>query len=300
MWKVRELGLTARWRGRARFGERLITLTAPHVGSARDRVRWMRDAFAWFNRKLHEYRLDELGAANVRYCAQARFFEWTDGDDGQGHPHWHVWDFGPFVPRELLTEWWHEAWRRTSRSDAPMLDVDVRAVAGDTVENGETRIDKELVKYLTKSWGGSADAFAEVYAELVGRRARQTSRGFASWSVELVDVCPRCGLVLDQTEVLWRREPVEGSATSELHRYQPRTSVGPPPVAGAIHHDVRGHLEEEWGERDHEYLEQTRGLRALLRERLRVLRCITEVSRDTTTVTADKANRRSTETSEGR
>jgi hypothetical protein len=283
MWKARGMGLTGRWLPRegagARFTERLITLTAPHVGTARERVQWMRDAFKRFNRHLREHRLAQLGREKAGLCESARFFEWTDGDDGLGHPHWHVWDFGPWVPSELLTEWWHDAWKRTSkRHDVELLGVDVRAVAGDTREDGETHIDRELVKYLTKSWGGNAEAFADVFAELVGRRARQTSAGFADWAVELVHACPDCGLVLDESEVKWTREPVVGSATEALERYTPASGRGPPPLTGAIHTDVAGHLAEEWGEHDHEYLEQTRGLRANLRERLRA--CYDVIQRD--------------------
>lgn len=304
MWKARSAGLTGRWLPRGeRFGERLITLTAPHVGTARDRVKWMRAAFHSFNRKLREHRLAGLGREKAGLCEYARFFEWTDGDDGDGHPHWHVWDFGPFIDAELLTAWWHHAWHGASRRDDPMLRVDVRAVAGDVLEGGETRIDRELVKYLTKSWGGDARAFADVYAELVGKRARQSSAGFYDWSVELVHVCERCALVLDDSEVKWTREPVAGSPTDALLHYTP-SARAPPPIVGAVFADVAGHIREEQDEHDFEWLERTRGLRANLRARLTacysVLQCDSEVSHDTDTAETDWTNRGSDGASGGR
>jgi hypothetical protein len=285
LWDGRRAGLLDRWRPKegpgARFGERLITLVAPHregdrVFSARERVQWLRDAINWFLRKLREHRLAQLGLKNAVLCEWARFFEWTDGDDNLGHPHWHVWDFGPWVDAELLTEWWREAWTRESGVEPSQFNtVDVRAVNGETIEGkGEdrgTRLDRELIKYLTKSWGGNAEAFAEVYAELVGKRARQTSSGFYDWSVELVHVCPDCGLVLDEPDVVWKREPVRGSALEALMT-TPHTETcrGPPmPDVGVVHPDVAGHLAEEWAELDAAWAERTEAQRANLRTILR-------------------------------
>jgi hypothetical protein len=179
-------------------------------------------------------------------CHEVRFFEWTQGDDGQGHPHFHVWAFGPYVPHGLIELWWREAWCEVSGNELERIIVDVRKVQGDEVEardalgnvvldaNGQpkkARIDHELIKYLTKEWEdgkhASPEVFAALWAELSPRRARQPSRGFNAWAVPILRTCERCGLShdigADDSPFRWRVEPREGSAIE--HMMRPR---GPP------------------------------------------------------------------------
>lgn len=226
-------GRTERWRpksGReARFGERMITLTAPHEGTTRERVKWLFGAWPGFLRRFNEWQRSQLGDALVNegdrkrenpkrdekelraaeLCHTSRFTEWTPGSDGKGHPHFHVWHFGPFVPQELIEQWWRESWQAVSGVETDRVMVDVRRVLdgqvdevdGDGNRTGKkARLERELIKYLTKDWTAEPEVFAEVYAELIDRRARQTSSGFAWWAVPKVDVCPCCGLVRDEED----------------------------------------------------------------------------------------------------
>lgn len=258
IWAATLQGRLSRWRPRfgpeARLGERLLTLTAPHVGTAVERVMWMFKAWPLFLKRWNAYIRAQLGATEctsgtkrgdgfltsipvdrdgcpielVRSLAQeARFFEWTAGSDGQGHPHFHVWAFGPFMPIELVREWWRDAWECASGEAAPAIMVDVRKVIGDTVEerdaDGKTVLDddgepkraniaNELIKYLTKDWGAEAEVFAEIYAALFERRARQTSRGFASFSVAEIRICEDCGCLHESEHgYRWTIEGVPGS-----------------------------------------------------------------------------------------
>jgi hypothetical protein len=181
-------------------------------------------------------------------CHEVRVFEWTKGNDGDGHPHFHVWAFGPFMPHELLKEWWRQAWERASaRSVATddqgeaILMVDVRKVVGDTVDardadgkpivddSGKTekaQIGNELIKYLTKDWGAEPDVFAAIYAELFERRARQTSRGFAALSVPEVRICEACGCLHESERGF--RWTIEGAPGSLFEPLRQSPSRGPP------------------------------------------------------------------------
>lgn len=271
VWAATLQGRISRWRPRygedARFGERLLTLTAPHVGTAVERVEWLFKAWPLFLKRWNEYIRAQVGSAEctsgekrgdgqltsipvdrdgcpvelVRtLCQEVRVFEWTKGSDGQGHPHFHVWAFGPFMPIGEVREWWRDAWQRASGRVAPEIMVDVRKVIGDTVEerdaDGRPVLDddgkpcranlaNELIKYLTKDWGAEAEVFAEIYAELFARRARQTSRGFAAFSVAEVRICEHCGCLHESERgYRWTIEGVDGSIFAP---WQP-TARGPP------------------------------------------------------------------------
>ncbi len=123
-------------------------------------------------------------------------FEWTPGEDGEGHPHMHVWLFSRYIEQELLEQLWRKAYAHVTEqewTEIPRLVVDVRAARSDVAH--------ELVKYLTKDWeveAGTArrvrpEIFAQVYAELDGKRMRQSSAGFSMWGVGKVCACPACG-----------------------------------------------------------------------------------------------------------
>ncbi|MGH7605558.1 MAG: hypothetical protein ACRENK_16385 [Gemmatimonadaceae bacterium] len=290
LWAARLQGRTSRWRPKygpeARFSERLITLTAPHVGTPAERVAWMFKAWPAFLKKLNAYQRGQVGAGPRRVdgeqqepvhgvrCTKGkkrgdgeltsipvdrdgkpiewvgelvhsvRVFEWTPAADGNGHPHFHVWHFGVYIPQKLLAAWWLEAWAEVSgnagylrgraldafagfcraistgsvtvaalfhREATGTLLVDVRRVLGDDVTGAEgekTHVANELIKYLTKDWGADPEIFGELFGELVERRARQTSSGFAAFSVPLIRICEACGCIHEsETGFRWVIEP---------------------------------------------------------------------------------------------
>jgi hypothetical protein len=131
-----ELLSPRRWGGA--FSEKMLTLTVPHVSwaecsgkvtaaesspglvwgstvSARMtalRLAWpkflrsMRRWLGGLGRKRDRRSGDPLDARRIAYY---RFFEWTRGGDGLGHPHFHVYLFSPFVDVRLCRRWWAQA-----------------------------------------------------------------------------------------------------------------------------------------------------------------------------------------------
>jgi hypothetical protein len=119
------MGLT---RGPDRYSEKTITCTMPHVfprpeEAAAIDARWgPRGIVAWrvvlflgalqrFTRALSAYS-DEHGIG----LAWFRGFEWTPGDDQNGHAHAHFWIFAPFLPQYVLRELWAQSLRRAGLS----------------------------------------------------------------------------------------------------------------------------------------------------------------------------------------
>lgn len=286
IWGASLQGRMNRWRpkyGReARFGERLVTLTEPHVGEPEERVRWLFDAWPLFLRKWNGYIREQLGTPDAPdearctvgkkrgdgettvfpvnrdgeivevvsdLCHEVRIHEWTPGGDGAGHPHFHVWAFGIYMPHELIRLWWAHAWEEASgkrlERDAdgrPVIMIDVRQVIGDQVEVRDSdgnpvlgkdgnpiraHIANELIKYLTKDWGAEPEVFSRIFGELFQRRARQTSRGFARFAVPIVRLCEDCGAVHESTRGFsWMIEPAPGS----IFATPIQAARGPPPV----------------------------------------------------------------------
>lgn len=261
LWAIQQQGRNSRWRPKhgpeARFSERLTTVTVPHVGTPEERVEWLYKTWPAFLKRWNEYVRAQLGGERctsgkkrgdgqlssipvdrdgrpielvAELCHSMRTFEWTEGDDAQGHPHFHIWNCGPYVPQSLLAEWWKEAWEAASGHETPVVMVDVRQVIADTVEpyDGEgprAQVANELIKYLTKDWGAEPEVFARVFSELVDRRARQTSSGFASFSVALIRICEDCGCVHEsKSGFQWTIESKHGEP---LIRAEPRER-GPP------------------------------------------------------------------------
>lgn len=230
-------GLTRRNQRRGeRWGERLLTLTLPHLGNARERVRTLRATWARFWRTLRKHLAPKLrGDSGITLEDVARgfpknfekrddpnslklldllsylhVFEWTPGTDGEGHPHMHVWLFSQYIDRDLIKELWEAAYAHVldvPRVLLPSLVVDIRKAGGDVAH--------ELVKYLTKDWEisstgakrASPATFANVYAELDGKRMRQSSAGLAMWAVAKVNACPCCGFERERGH--WARVDIE-------------------------------------------------------------------------------------------
>lgn len=245
-WAIRLHGLNLRWRGRARWGERMCTLTVPHEvsDSVRGRIRIVQDAWPAFRRallqrwqsvvrQLHCKRgerfynpLDGEECSPESMLAYLRVLEWTPGADGLGHPHLHVWLCGPYLPREWLRAAWSAA-----VSDVVGMPVDVVGVHVERADDGAA---KELCKYLTKDIGDDGrkvrpEVYAQSWAALEGTRIRQTSAGFARWWLPdamigprrmPARVCPRC----DASFRAWRFwiEPLE-----PVLRHVPRRGTWP-------------------------------------------------------------------------
>jgi hypothetical protein len=185
-------GLLLPFRRGGRFSEKFLTLTAPHVSGDTIRGRIVRVLEAWrrFLKRLNRF----LKKCDAKSAEWFRAFEWTAGfSDDAGHPHLHVWIFGPFLPAQELRDWWcfslieagcpqHLAARRI---------VDLGEVQG---QDGAAR---ELIKYLTKDVTSAGELlapeqYAEVYKALDGRRVLQASRGFMGLAKRAQSACD-CG-----------------------------------------------------------------------------------------------------------
>jgi hypothetical protein len=254
------------------IGERLITLTAPHIDSdtTAERIDRLRDAWTIFQRRLAANMRARLGAGVPTVAKTPEgprvvtplglvhwvaVYEWTPGSDGRGHPHLHVWHWGPYLSHDDLREWWADALRRASsaverfareREDAsgePWRPVvDVRAVRGGmldaTTKGGERiAIDAEIFKYLTKDWHESEhgarvqpEVYAEVYGAFLGRRLRQSSSGFGAFAVRLHRECSCCAF-----EGKWSRGivslPLRAGWDWRGDSWEPKTPRPPPSEA---------------------------------------------------------------------
>lgn len=238
-------GLTRRKQQKgARWGERLLTVTLPHRGDARERIETLNLTWTRFWRTLRDRKRAELrGPSGITLADVPRgfpkkfeertdpnsltmldmlsylhVFEWTPGDDGKGHPHMHVWLFSQYLDQAWLKALWkaaHVHVLRKLREDGgwsgPIEEcdpiVDIRKAGGDVAH--------ELVKYLTKDWElnesgarrATPEVFAQVYATLDGRRRRQSSAAFSMWAVARCNACPCCGYERERGH--WARLDIE-------------------------------------------------------------------------------------------
>jgi rubredoxin len=206
------------------FSERFVTLTVPHVGGAGERIRTLRATWSRFWRTLADEirpklkrRKARIGVGDHENGFRARWdrkrgqhvapdelslwdlvaylhvLEWTEGDDGLGHPHLHVWLFAPWISWQTIRAHWSSAYAHVMgiEDHTPLLVTDIRKASDD--------VGRELVKYLTKDWSDDdkrrvrPEVFAEVYAALDGARRRQTSAGLSHWQLGKHTACPLCG-----------------------------------------------------------------------------------------------------------
>ncbi len=173
---ARGTGLLYSSRRGGRYSEKLLTLTVPHDRghTVRARIDLARRAWSFFLKRFNKW----LRAHHAdKHAHWFRTFEWTPGDDGRGHPHFHVWLFSPYLPHEELRSTWFAALRAAGLMTTQPPIVDVRAVTDGAGAAAE------VIKYLTKDVVANGDlvaplAFAEVYKALDGTRATQASRGF--------------------------------------------------------------------------------------------------------------------------
>lgn len=244
-------GLTARSRRHqpgGRFGARFLTLTLPHVGQPRERIQTLMKVWPRFWRLLSDRLRPKLkkhaargvvipegkegelvGATLWDLVHYLWVIEWTPGSDGDGHPHLHVWLFSPFIDQAELEQLWRRAYCDVTGRTVERLVVDVRKASDDSNEAA-----LELCKYLIKDWevdaGGSKQArpevFAQAYAELDGRRLRQTSAGFADFKLKIEKACPCCGHTAERGH--WARVEIDHARAEELRAARVPGMTGPP------------------------------------------------------------------------
>lgn len=239
-------GLTRRRQARGeRWGERLITFTLPHRGSVEERIEVLRATWLRFWRLLRAELLPGLqGPAGISWDVQSHnrpngrsehephemrladllsylyVLEWTPGkDDMLGHPHLHVWMFSRYLDNKtLLHPLWERAYYEVRRARVPIGPIEEMPLLVPDVRAANADVAHELVKYLTKDWEVTPDGakrtapdiFARVYAQLDGKRLKQSSAGFSKWAVEKALVCPCCGYE-DQRGGHWARVDIDHS-----------------------------------------------------------------------------------------
>lgn len=192
---ARSRGLYRSSRRGGRWGERFLTLTAPHRPDCdvKLRIDRVRDAWPFFVRSLNAW-VRRLSADERRVFSWFRAFEWTPGSDGLGHPHFHVWALSPFLPQDLLSDWWRAALEKSGYSKR---DVERSFVH---IKPATSGVELEVIKYMTKDLiapGEHVDAgvFAAVYRALDGARLTQSSRGFMSRASRGPRPCASCGVL---------------------------------------------------------------------------------------------------------
>lgn len=185
--------LTSTTRGRHRWAEKLLTLTAPHLvdDTVPGRIARVLDGFPFFLRQFNDW-LRERHAD--RSSAWMRIYEWTPGSDGLGHPHVHVWLFCPYLPKDVIDTWWRSALNATNTivlpASAPLI-TDIRS------SEGKGHVAQELIKYLIKDIDACGrklppELYALVYEAFSDRRVTQSSRGFMK-AAKSRRGCAACG-----------------------------------------------------------------------------------------------------------
>lgn len=199
LFEADRVGLLEHRRVGGAVGEKMLTLTVPHfelddaprtvrgkhgpkpsplreqcstyglTTTVAARLAALRLAWPRFMRSLRTWlkRCDRVEAKRLAYY---RLLEWTRGDDGKGHPHFHVYMLSRFLPIEWLREWWAEALEKVGcplprscakctapdPSDCPFgggaahVIVDIRALYGPRIAQ---------VRELVKSGNRSAIEF---------------------------------------------------------------------------------------------------------------------------------------------
>jgi hypothetical protein len=162
------------------WSEKFLTLTAPHLAehAVRDRIDKIWSAWILVLKSLNRFFCDKA-AGNKDAVAWQRSFEWTPGNDENGHPHFHVWMLCPYIEERRVRHLWKCALRTAGYSKASTRHViiDVKKVRS---PDGAGR---ELLKYMTKDMlpdrsQVAPDVFARVYEALDGKRLVQSSSRF--------------------------------------------------------------------------------------------------------------------------
>jgi hypothetical protein len=211
-----------------RLRERFLTLTVPHCGAGavhgrkgttelravERRIAVLYEAWAIFCRSMREMMLEQLPARNhaklADLCHFFRVFEWKEGSDGDGHPHFHLWLHSPFLRHELIQAAWKEALETVMGETVqdPIVDIRLVSMAGNVRADGrKTRVVDELIKYMIKDFSDrdrgrfvNPVTYAAVLIAMTGRRSRQTSAGLSAHIAACVQTerdmhCRVCGVV---------------------------------------------------------------------------------------------------------
>jgi hypothetical protein len=199
-------------------------------------------------------RLLTLRVANVRS------FEWTPGHDGQGHPHFHVWFWGPFLDTEKLREWWAESLTSCGVKVQPeelvhayLREVKSKWIVKEVIKGKDKYTTRRLkliseradadgshpfsyvegwhVDFKAKHGGKDADALtqARVFMALEKRRTTQASFGFLGLGEQLCS-CPSCSALLFQ-DSLGAWQPV---LASKITNWRDARERAPPVEAPSV------------------------------------------------------------------
>jgi hypothetical protein len=206
-------GLLRHNRRGGRWSEKLTTLTVPHldVHTIGTRIAFARDCWRRFGRAFRKWLREHpdnarrslrspknteaiLDPHGHLYSRWLKNIEWTPGDDDKGHPHFHLWFLGPWLPRDLLSSLWRDAMIDASRDDHAlehMTEEDRARVFQYAVVDirqckpGPTAL-REVVKYLFLDLIEGADGartrlppeqWAHVYEAFDGTRSTQGTPG---------------------------------------------------------------------------------------------------------------------------
>jgi hypothetical protein len=218
--RAHEIGVDDPRRRPGAFTEKFLTPTLPHLRehNVTDRINLAFRAWPFFNRSLNAW-LEAHPDPAARECVfWYRHFECEPGDDEQGHPHFHLWFFGPFLPARpedglLLQRWWCDALDAAARDlgivepriapDAIQFDVQAK------LHDVEQELIKYLVKEVTKTGTYVSPAwYARLFEALDGRRVTQPSKGFIALGRDGVErACRDCWNVVDRFKVAVRVNP---------------------------------------------------------------------------------------------
>jgi len=216
--RAKAAGVTNGRRPGGAYSEKFLTLTIPHLASHRltDRILLTFTAWPFFLRSLNEWLRSE--GEDAKHVEWFRHFECEPGTDEQGHPHFHLWFFGPWLPAMphnglQLQRWWCEA----LDAAAGVLGIEAPHLAPQglqlDVQGNVDRVEEELIKYLVKEvvGGGYVEPawFARLFEVLDGRRVTQCSAGFRAAGREAAAErkCRECDAVVERFNVAVRPNP---------------------------------------------------------------------------------------------
>ena len=197
---ARDEGRLDRDRPGGRWGERMVTLTEPHLHhhSLEERFGFLLDAWPHFLRSLNDWlretgigkgNREQVAAHPGRYVHWYKVVEWVPAqDDDSGHPHFHVWFYSPWLDQTLLQEWWCRALEKVGFGDASRVLPHITLCYGDP--------SNELVKYIFKDIDSDGEkipplVMAKLYECRDRQRFAQGSRGFIQLG-QSDPSCPEC------------------------------------------------------------------------------------------------------------
>lgn len=211
---VESAGLLNRRRRGGPYGEKLLTLTIPHLPTDTVATRIVRLRVAWpaFLKRFCAH----LRESVINHVEWFRVIEWTIGEtDERGHPHLHLWLFAPYVDQDFIRHLWRNALLATGcpSERCQRVIVDIREMKD---PGGGAQ---ELIKYLTKDITANGQKLpAELYAQVVqaldGTRQTQASKGFMARAESATPACD-CGSTLPKRVRRKPPTPVGGATAGE-------------------------------------------------------------------------------------